>query len=191
MFTAGRLVRKKGFEYAIDALPAILARHPHTILAIGGSGDLEGELRARAVERGVGPCVRFLGVLPHSDVAEYLNAADVVVVPSVRDDQGNVDGLPNFVLEALSSSTPVVTTAAGGIRSVVRDGVTAAVVAERDPAAIAAAVTALFEDPARAAGMGDAARRDAIATGGWDVYAERLEQVYAAARMAAACRSSN
>jgi glycosyltransferase involved in cell wall biosynthesis len=122
--------------------------------------------------------VRFLGVLTHREVAEYLTSADVVVVPSVRDDQGNVDGLPNFLLEALASGTAVVTTQAGGIGSVVSNRVTAAVVGERDVNALATAIQELLSHPEQRGALGAAARAAAIASGGWNRYAERLEQLY-------------
>jgi glycosyltransferase involved in cell wall biosynthesis len=182
LFTAGRFVRKKGFEYLVDALPSIAAAYPRTTLAIAGGGDLDAELRQRARDRGVADRIRFLGVLSQSDVADFLIAADLIIVPSVRDDRGNVDGLPNFVLEGLASGTAVVTTAAGGIGAVVRDGVTAAIIGERDAEGLRAAVHALLADPARRAAIGEAARQEALALRGWDRYAEHLERVYAAAR---------
>ena len=72
------------------------------------------------------------GVLHQDEVAASLAAADVVVVPSVRDPSGNVDGLPNVVMEALASATALVATPAGGIRSVVQDGRTGLLVPEAD-----------------------------------------------------------
>jgi glycosyltransferase involved in cell wall biosynthesis len=121
---AGRLVRKKGFEYLIDALRDV----PGTILAIAGEGTLAAELHARAETNGVADRVRFLGNQTQDSVAEYLAAADMICVPSVRDDSGNVDGLPNVVLEALASATPLITTAAGGIGGTVEHDRTALVV---------------------------------------------------------------
>ncbi|HSC27048.1 MAG TPA: glycosyltransferase family 4 protein, partial [Vicinamibacterales bacterium] len=136
---AGRLVRKKGLEYLIDAM-GDPATGRCTQLVIAGDGDLREELAGRARARGVAGRVRFLGNLAQDDVAAMFAAADVVVVPSVRDDGGNVDGLPNVVLEALASATPVVTTAAGGIGPVVEHGTTALVVPERDSPALASAI---------------------------------------------------
>ena len=81
-------------------------------------------VRGRIAERRSRRIARPAGVLHQDDVAAGLAAADVVVVPSVRDPSGNVDGLPNVVLEALASGTPLVATPAGGIGSVVRDGQT-------------------------------------------------------------------
>jgi glycosyltransferase involved in cell wall biosynthesis len=173
-FAAGRLVRKKGFEYLIDAM----ARTPGVILAIAGEGTLDGELRQRARAAGVAERVRFLGNQTQDSVAAWLMASDVAVVPSVRDDSGNVDGLPNVVLEALASGTPVVTTTAGGIGSVVEHGATAWVVPERDPAAIAGALAHLTSNAGDAARLGAAARALVDGRFGWPAAAERFEAAY-------------
>lgn len=171
---AGRLVRKKGFEYLIDALAGL----PGTRLAIAGEGTLESELRERARTAGVADRIRFLGNQTQDEVATYFAAADAIVVPSVRDDSGNVDGLPNVVMEALASGTPLVTTAAGGIGTVVRDGETALVVAERDVPALASALGALFADPVRGRAMGARARAMVERDFGWGRTAERLDDAY-------------
>ncbi len=177
VFAAGRLVRKKGFEYLIDALPALTMARP-VVVAIGGEGDLDHELRRRAEEAGVAQSVRFLGNLPQDDVAHYLAAADVVVVPSVRDDAGNVDGVPNVVMEALASGTPLVTTPAGGIGAVVTDEHTALVAPERDVAALAAAIQRLLNDPSLGQSIGVRARTLAIRQFGWPRAAERFEAAF-------------
>jgi glycosyltransferase involved in cell wall biosynthesis len=172
---AGRLVRKKGFEYLIDALP--LLERQDARLAVAGEGDLAGELRSRAAAARVADRVHFLGNLPQDAVGRWFAAADVAAVPSVRDDSGNVDGLPNTVLEALASGTPVVATRAGGIASVIEDGRTGTLVPERDPAALAAVIDTLLRDPARAAAIGAAARK-AAGRFGWAAAAERFESAY-------------
>jgi glycosyltransferase involved in cell wall biosynthesis len=174
---AGRLVRKKGFEYLIDAVAAL----PGAVLAIAGDGTLAGELRDRARARSVAERVRFLGNLTQDEVGRLLAAADVVCIPSVRDDGGNVDGLPNVLLEALASGTPVVTTAAGGILSVVDDGLTGFVVPERDSGAIAASVGRIIAQPGAGRQVGTAARAMVQNRFGWVRVAERLEAAYAAA----------
>jgi len=173
--SAGRLVRKKGFEYLIQALPML--ERQDTRLALAGDGDLAGELRARAAAARVADRVHFLGNLPQDAVGRWFAAADIAVVPSVRDDSGNVDGLPNTVLEALASGTPVVATHAGGIASVIEDGRTGVLVPERDPQSLAAVIDALLRDPARAAAIGGAARK-AAARFGWGAAAERFESAY-------------
>jgi glycosyltransferase involved in cell wall biosynthesis len=171
---AGRLVRKKGFEYLIDAMPAIGSAH----LVIAGDGDLAAELRDRARRAAVADRVHFLGNIPQDAVGAWFGAADVVAIPSVRDDSGNVDGLPNTALEALASGTAVVATGAGGLGSVVIDDRTGAVVPERDPTGLADAIGTLLRDPALRARLGSAGRDLVAARFGWAAAAERFEFAY-------------
>ena len=177
VFAAGRLVKKKGFEYLIDAMPAVV-RQGGAVLALAGGGDLDAALRDRAVRSGVADAVRFLGDLSQDDVARYLAAADIAVVPSVRDDAGNVDGLPNVVMEALASGTPMVSTTAGGIGAVVSHERTALVVPERDVSALALAINRLISDPMLRTTIGSAARAFAAGRFGWERTAERFEAAY-------------
>lgn len=171
---AGRLVSKKGFEYLIDALGLA----PSMTLALAGDGTLRDGLQQRAFAGGVASRIRLLGDRTQDEVARLFAAADVVAAPSIRDDAGNVDGLPNVVMEALASGTPLVTTAAGGIGDVVDDGVTALVVPERDAPALAAALVRLGEDSRLRATIGQAARALVEARFGWDRTAEQFELAY-------------
>ena len=172
--TAGRLVSKKGFEYLIDAM----AHVPGAVLAIGGDGTLGDDLRARASRSAAADRIHFLGNLTQDDVGALFAAADVVVTPSVRDEAGNVDGLPNVVMEALASGTPLVTTAAGGIGAVVEDGATALVVPEKDAGAIAAALRRAIADPALRERLGRDARALVEGRFGWDRTADQFEEAY-------------
>ena len=178
VFAAGRFVRKKGFEYLIDAIGILASRRPRLRLVLAGGGDLDGELRERVARLGISNRVVLPGVLTQDGVAEALAAADVAVVPSVRDEAGNVDGLPNVVLESLASATPLVATTAGGIGSVVKDEATGLLVGERDAAALAAAIDRVLSDRALAVKLGTAARVWASTHAGWDQVAERFEDVY-------------
>ena len=175
---AGRLVRKKGFEYLIDALPRLTERFPRLVLVVAGGGDLEPELRRRANDGGVLNHVRFLGAVKQGEVARWLAAADLVVVPSVKDDSGNVDGLPNVLLEALASGTAVIATAAGGMGTVAREGQTARVVHERDSDALASAASQLLLQPATAKELGQRARVEMCRSYSWERTADRFEDVY-------------
>lgn len=178
VFSAGRLVRKKGFEYLIDAAGELAASYPALRLVIAGDGDLREELTARALRIGNGQIVRFLGALPQDEIARLMAAADVIAVPSVKDDAGNVDGLPNFALEAMASATPIVSTTAGGLGQVMADGVTARVVPQRDTAALTKAISALLAQPDSGRRLGAAARARVERDFGWAQVAERFEALY-------------
>jgi glycosyltransferase involved in cell wall biosynthesis len=173
---AGRLVRKKGFEYLIDALPLLRARNAHVVIA--GAGDIDHELETRARDAHIPDRVHFPGNLPQDSVGAWFSAADIVAVPSVRDDSGNVDGLPNTLLEGLASGAPIVTTAAGGIGGVVEHDRSALVVAERDPRGLADAIDALLADAGRRERLGRAGRALVADRFGWDAAAARFEAAY-------------
>ena len=176
VFSAGRLVRKKGFEFLIDAAGHLMRRMPGLRLAIAGDGDLREELERRARQTRV-PVI-FLGATSQDEVGRLAAAADVVVVPSVRDADGNVDGLPNFALEAMATATPVVATRAGGLADAVSDGFTGRLVRERDAVSLADAIGELLSDPAVRERLGHAAREDVIARYAWGRMAERFERAY-------------
>lgn len=175
VFTAGRLVRKKGFDVLIDAAARLRRERPDLVVAIAGEGDLETELRTQA--EGAGD-VRLLGNRSQDEIARLSAAADIVAVPSVHDEAGNVDGLPNFALEALASATPVVASRVGGLPQAIEPDVTGLLVPERDAAALAAALDRLLSDPAFATAIGGAARLAVTRSFGWDRVAERFEQAY-------------
>jgi len=178
LFAGGRLVRKKGFEYLLEATALLAERRPAIALALAGGGDLDGELRRRAAALGIADRVKFLGTVTQDRMPRLLAAADVAAVPSVRDDDGNVDGLPNVVMEALASGTPLVATSAGGIAQVVESGANGLLVPERDAAALADAIDALLVDPDRRAAMGGRARAFVEQRHAWERTAADLDAVY-------------
>lgn len=177
--TAGRLVRKKGFDVLIAAARLLQPQFPNLAVAIAGDGDLRDELARLASDV---PGVRLLGNQSQDEVAALCAAADVVAVPSVHDEAGNVDGLPNFALEALASGTPVVASRVGGLPGAIEDGTTGLLVPEQDAPALAGAIAALLGDRGRAAAIGAAARVIVEQRFGWTRVAERLEAAYEAAR---------
>lgn len=178
LFSAGRFVRKKGFEYLLEAVARLADRWPTLTLVMAGDGDLADELREQAVRLGIAGRLRFVGTVGQHEVAEYLAAADVSVVPSVRDAAGNVDGLPNVVMESMASGTPLVTTAAGGIGAVAEADHTALVVPEHDAEALSAAIHRLLASPAERRRLGAAARSQALARYTWSGVARRFVSIY-------------
>jgi glycosyltransferase involved in cell wall biosynthesis len=171
----GRLVEKKGFRHLLEAV----ARVPGAHVAIAGEGDLAGELRAQA--QAVRAAASFPGALDRGAVAAALAAADVVAVPSVVDRAGNVDGLPNALLEALAAGRAVVASRVAGIPDVVEDGANGLLVPPADPAALAGALRRLQEEPDTRRRLGEEARRRAQALLSWDAAARQFEECYAQA----------
>jgi glycosyltransferase involved in cell wall biosynthesis len=171
----GRLVEKKGFGPLVEAVAGLSGVH----LAIAGAGDLHDSLARRIAETGAP--VRLVGPLDRAAVVRALAAADVVVVPSVVDRAGNVDGLPNTLLEAMAAGRAIVASRVAGIPDVIADGENGLLVPPGDVAALRAALTRLIADDALRARLGAAARAIAVKRHGWDRTARRFEECYAEA----------
>ncbi len=172
----GRLATKKGFHVLLRAAPAILAAHPETHIVLAGSGDRLTELRAAAApfaER-----IHFPGTVAHDALPDLFRAADVFTLPAVHDSKGNVDGLPNVILEAMASGLPVVASGISGIPLAVEDGRTGLLVPEGDAAALAAALLRLLANPEERRAMGEAGRRKAERELTWDAIAARYRAAY-------------
>jgi len=180
VLAVGRLVEKKGFRYLIEAA----ARAPEVQVLIAGDGDLRQELERLAAARGAR--VRLLGNVERELLAATLAAADAVAVPSVVDRAGNVDGLPNVLLEAMAAGRPVVASQVAGIPDVVIDGHNGLLVPERDPDSLASALRRLAQEPDTRTRLGQAARRTALEKLGWDVAARAFESCYEQAAALAA-----
>jgi glycosyltransferase involved in cell wall biosynthesis len=176
--SVSRLVYKKGLTYLLDAFPRILADHPDAVLVIAGYGDLRAELERRAAQLGLAASLRFPGQLERDRAARYVAAADVYVVPSIRDQRGNIDGLPNALLEGMGAGRPIVASRVAGIPDVIGDGQHGLLVPERDSAALAAAIGRLLGDRALAERLGAAARQRVLQELTWDIAAERFERAY-------------
>ena len=143
----GRLQAFKGTEIAVDAMAHLKAMVPDAQLAIVGGDSPRGSfgermrLRMAARRLGVSDRLRFMQPVDHSELPELYRAADVVIVPSASESFGLV------ALEASACGTPVVATAVGGLRMIVRDGESGYLVPRRDPASFAAALSRVLADP--------------------------------------------
>lgn len=137
----GRLRESKGASDLLHALPSVLASHPELRLTMAGDGDLPA-MQALARQLGVAGAVRFTGWIDGAAKQAEMERHGVMVLPS------HAEGLPLTVLEAMAGGMAVVATQVGGIPEMVRDGHSAWLVPPHDPAALAAALRALLDDPA-------------------------------------------
>jgi glycosyltransferase involved in cell wall biosynthesis len=157
LLAVGRLVEKKGFTVLLDALAMIATagstRRPFR-LRIVGEGPWRGTLEAAISQLGLADRVELLGRRTHETLPALYAGSHVVVAPCVVDGSGDRDGLPNVVLEAMSSARPVVASDVAAISTAVRDGVTGLLVPPGDAAALAAALVELINDQPRRALLG-------------------------------------
>jgi glycosyltransferase involved in cell wall biosynthesis len=157
--SVGRLVPKKGFDILIRACGDLSRRGIEFELVLVGGGDLRDELLTLANQQGIGDRVRLLGSRPQSDVIEQLAVAEVFALSPVILPNGDRDGIPNVLLEAMAAGVPVVATAVSGIPEVVSDGATGRLVPPGRPDLLAAALAGLLNDPAARAGLAEGGRR--------------------------------
>jgi len=186
IFAVGRLVRKKGFEFLLDAVAKLERKFA---LVIAGKGDLANELEERAASLGVRDSVELVGNVERAELPGYFAMADIVSVPSVRDAAGNVDGLPNVLLEAMASGRAIVASDVAGIPQAIRDGRDGLLVPEKDSEALARAITLLAQSKTQRDDLGASARARAVETFSWNLVGERFESVFRS--VAETCRRAS
>ena len=163
--TASRLSAQKALHVMLEAMVLVDAT-----LAIAGEGPLSGSLKARAAELGISQRTRFLGF--REDVAELIAGADVFCLSSVW------EGVPLAAMEAVQLGTPVVATDVGGTGELIEDRVSGRLVPPGDPAALAAAVTEVLDDPAAGARYATAAQRKLASDFSSERMLARLREIY-------------
>ena len=153
--TVGRLVEKKGIEDAIMALSTV--RTPFEYL-VAGDGPLRNQLEALARERLPAGAVHFLGAQTQDAVIPLLQSADIFLAPSVTGADGDIEGIPVSIMEAMALALPIVSTRHSGIPELVSHGVSGLLLEEHDIAGLSSALSDLAADPALRARFGAAGR---------------------------------
>lgn len=138
VLAVGRLVEKKGFCHLIEAAAELTAAGQRLEVRIVGDGDLADELAAQVTELGLGGVVELTGPLSQSELIGQLDWADVMVAPCIVGADGNADGLPTVLLEAMATGVVCVATDVTGIPEAIHDGT--GILLSQDPAGLSAAV---------------------------------------------------
>jgi glycosyltransferase involved in cell wall biosynthesis len=158
LLSVAQLWERKGLEDLVRACRVLADRGIAASCRIVGEGPLRGRLEALIAELGLGDRVVLTGALRHPEVVALLAQARAFVLPCVVAPDGDRDGIPNVILEAMASGLPVISTPVSGIPEVVRDGETGFLVPEHDPTAVADAAARLLADADLASQLGAAGR---------------------------------
>ena len=158
LLAVGRLVEKKGYPVLLQALALLAAEGTPVACRIVGAGPLQAQLERQARDLGLTGSVAFVGARNHQEIAQAYRTASAFVQASVVLADGDRDGIPNALLEAMASGLPVVATRVAGIPEAVVDGATGFLVAPGDPGALAERIGWLMSDPALGARLGLAGR---------------------------------
>lgn len=159
ILAVARLAEKKGLGCLIDACALLRDRGYVFSCRIIGDGPLRARLQERIQAAGLGGCVRLEGPRPQDAVLEALEGATVVAQPSIVTEDGDMEGVPVSLMEAMAVGVPVVATRTGAISELVEDGQTGLLVPPGDPLALAEAIARLAEDPDLVQRLVHAARR--------------------------------
>lgn len=158
-----RLAEKKGYRYLLEAVALAKQKGVAAHIDAFGDGPLESELRRQAIQAGIGDLITWHGSVGHEIVLERVRSGDYhfAVLPSVTARDGDKEGIPVFLMEAMAAGLPVITTPNGGIRELVSPG-TGLLVEERNSEAISSAIVQLAQNPAEREAMGRLARERVV-----------------------------
>lgn len=164
---ACRLIEKKGLTTSLLAFAKFASRYPQSTFTIAGEGPLRSELEARARELGIGDKVSFPSFVSQAQLRELFHRSHIFLHPSERGADGNQEGVPNSMLEAMASGLPVFATEHGGIPEAIEHGKSGILVRESDDDALTRALLDAVAHPDQLT---------AIARNGADSVRQKFEQ---------------
>jgi phosphatidylinositol alpha-1,6-mannosyltransferase len=174
--TCGRVIRRKGHDTVLRALPAIIEKVPDVEYVVAGDGPNRVALDALAAELGVESHVTFLGRVSDAELAAFYASLDLFVMPSRHDEAtGHVEGFGIVYLEAALQGVPSIGSRTGGVPEAILDGETGLLVPPESPDALAEAVTSLARDSGRRIALGEAAQERVRNEFNWDRLVEQVE----------------
>jgi colanic acid/amylovoran biosynthesis glycosyltransferase len=190
ILSVGRLVEQKGHDRLLEACQELRRRGRRFSCKIIGDGPLRTTLQARVAALGLKESVQLMGAVVGDTLLEYYEQADVFALLSLEASDGDRDGIPNVLIEAMAMELPVVATRYSGIPELVVDRVTGLLVEPEDAMAGANALDELLADRARCERMGHAGRERVMAHFTSARSASKLKDVFATehVRQPAACR---
>lgn len=159
ILSVGQLQERKGLSYLVEACGILRDRRTQFECRIIGEGPLRANLQEQIQRLGLEKFVHLVGALPHEEVIAQYQEAMIFALPAILGKDGDRDGIPNVILEALSIGLPVVSTAHSGIPEVIEEGVDGLLVPPEDAKALSAALERLICDPEIRKAFGKAGRQ--------------------------------
>src|SRR5437762_5349942 len=175
---AGRLIEKKGLPVTLRAFAVFLRKYPNATLTIAGEGPLLAKLQKLARELNIERRVSFTGFISQKQLRDIYYRSHIFLHPSQTGHDGNQEGIPNSMLEAMASGLPVFATEHGGIPEAVENGLSGVLVPERDHETLARALLNAAQDPDLLSRTGRAGSEAVKHNFDWAAQAQRLEDIY-------------
>lgn len=146
ILSVGRIIERKGFAYLINAMLKILEEWPDAELTIAGGGPLQQRLIDLSKYLKIDKQVSLPGKIPQETLESLFTECNIFVLPSIVDSKGDTEGLGVVLIEAMTYGKPVIGTDIGGITDIIIHNKTGLLVPQRDPDAIAEAVSTIFSN---------------------------------------------
>lgn len=178
ILSVGYLIERKGFEYLIKAMPHVLKEYKQVRLKIVGSGPLESNLKELIYELDLGDEVEIVKNVTDEELLMLYNSADLFVLPSIVDSEGNTEGLGVVLLEAMACGIPVVGSDVGGIADIIQNESIGFLVPEKDIFELSKEIIKLIEDTELLEKMGLNGYKLVKAKFNWNKIAENYQKVY-------------
>jgi len=172
-----RLSEKKGLRYGIEAAAKLLRAGRKVDYVIVGDGPLKGTLVNQIEEAGISQAVRLVGWKNQRELAAILDESHILLAPSVTDEQGNQEGIPVALMEAMCMGLPVVSTDHSGIGELVKDGQNGYLLPERDSEGLADKLSYMIEHRQNWVELGRAGREYVEKHFNIDLLNDRLEDL--------------
>lgn len=178
IFSVHRLIPLKGTEYLIKAASLVVKEYPDVKFIIGGEGPMRTELEWLIKELNLEDNVILTGFIPAEKLPLYYALCDIYVISSIRDREGNTEGLGVPVIEAMSYGKPVIGFDVGGPKYTIRDGVNGFSVKERDWEDMGKKIVELLRDEKLRKEFGDSGREIYYEEYIWDKVIERYKEIF-------------
>jgi glycosyltransferase involved in cell wall biosynthesis len=159
LLTVTRLVEKKGLEYLIKALPIVIKEMHDCDLTIVGSGPLNDHLHQLIHDLKLEGYIHFKGDLSDFELMHYYENAEMFILPCIIAENGDRDGIPVAIMEAMAMELPIISTTVSGIPELVENGISGILVSQKDEIAIANAIIKLHKDRNLRLEMGENGRK--------------------------------
>lgn len=159
IISVGQLKEKKGFQYLLQACQILKSKDYVFNCQIIGEGNLRPELERQIHEFSLQDFVTLRGALPHESVIEEYQHSTLFVLPCITGSDGDRDGIPNVILEAMAMQLPVISTQHSGIPEVIKNGINGVLVPPADADKLAYAIATLIDDPFMRTRLGKFGRR--------------------------------
>jgi glycosyltransferase involved in cell wall biosynthesis len=155
----GQLKEKKGFQYLLQACMILKSKDYMFNCQIIGEGNLRQELERQIHELSLENLVTLRGALPHESVIQEYQHSTLFVLPCITGSDGDRDGIPNVILEAMAMQLPVISTHHSGIPEVIKSGVNGLLVPPADVQSLADAIAQLLDNPSLRTQLGRRGRQ--------------------------------